>query len=511
VAAASKKSVGFKEGGEQQQKDSDAADHQQQQQQQQPHVGLNAIPVQYGGLLSRSGLVDDYRYIPHPIQLLVTDYDPQAAVSHVYSITPPEPRHSGSKVQRHFVESAILTSLADLLGHYHALVKLSRSHSVMSLTQRDALTVLHYACPAPETARTADELREQRRRNARYRVAAWSHLEAAWRAHMVVLQRDLGYFVQQQSSAAAALTQDGFLEPAGVLEFLATAHRVMFLKFNVLARGTVEELKSLDAINVAQEGNAAAALNLVNTKKQQAAAADGGAASGGENDDDTDNRGTAAGGKDSNNNKVGGASGGGADADKNNSSGTSFAVANQRALTATHAQNLALRRELTLLANDLLRHRDWSYRIDSFAASEEFVNRAAICRQSRTSHPMVLFLQQLRDGIRRVYVPVASTSSSSSSKAGAGGGGGGGAGGVLGGGGFGARTAASGGGVSSGAAADDAQTRYMALPPHAWPYSGEVGLTITRAVQAMVGVPPTALAETAAHTHHLMDTLFTPR
>lgn len=454
---------------------------------------LQAVPVAFGGLLARNGLVDDYRYIPHPVQLLVTDFDPQqqSTSSVVYTLTPPEPRHSGSKSQRHFVESAILTSQADLLAHYHSLVKLSRNHSLMALSQRDALTVLHYACPAPENARTTDELREQRRRNRRYRIQAWNNLEAQWRAHMVVLQRDLSLFMQQQTSAAMALTQDGFVEAAGLLTFLTTAHRVMFLKFNVLARGTLEEMKSMDSMNAAAELNAAAALVVVQKSSSTASGA------GGDGADGKDDGGADGTGKQQHDGKDGdptsskehhqhqhqqqsGGGGGGG--------GGSFTAASQRALTASHAQSLAFRRELILLANDMLRHRDWQYRIDSFVDSEEFINRALVYRQARAAHPMVLFLQQLRGGLRRVFVAAKSNDSGGGKAEG--------------------RSSVFSRGVGASAAnADDGQTRYVALPPCTWNYNNDVGLSITRAVQAMVGVPPTPLSESAAHMHHLLDSI----
>ena len=210
----------------------------------------------------------------------------------------PEPRHAGGRQQRHFVEAAILSSAAELLAHYHAIVKLSRSHAVMALPQGDALAVLHYACPPPEPqpalgTMTADELAR--------RAGACSGAATARGTG----SRPRGARSSPCASATCRTTSSRrsrrrtrqLREPAGLVAFLATCHRVMHLKFGALARGVLEELRSIDALNArASELNAASALVVVAAAGQQrrdgatttqqdddraAATADGGGAAGG--------------------------------------------------------------------------------------------------------------------------------------------------------------------------------------------------------------------------------------
>ena len=63
------------------------------------------------------------------------------------------------------------------------------------------------------------------------------------------------------------------------------------------------------------------------------------------------------------------------------------------------ASNAALRAELALLHNDMMRGRQWAFRVDNFVASPEFVDRSLLCRQHRPTHPLALFLQQVRGGV----------------------------------------------------------------------------------------------------------------
>ena len=89
------------------------------------------------------------------------------------------------------------------------------------------------------------------------------------------------------------------------------------------------------------------------------------------------------------------------------------------------------------------------------------MNRALLCRQVRSTHPLALFLQQIYGGVRRVFMPIAPR-----------------------------RGRDEPGGFTRGGAGDDLLgTQYQALPPHTWPYNHDVGLAITKQVQALVGVP----------------------